>query len=53
MTSGNGQVALKSDRVRNPNPSTTFTFSVDDVVLTGWTYDPTANTEDRDSITVQ
>ena len=50
-TNGDGQVALKSDRVRNPVPDTTFTFTVDDLVLTGWVYNPSANTENSDSIT--
>ena len=45
-----GQVALDSDPVKNA--AGTFTFTVDDVVLSGLTYDPTANVETSKSITV-
>jgi hypothetical protein len=50
ITDGNGQVELSSDKLRNP--SGTFTFCVDDVVLSGGTYDPDANVETCDNITV-
>jgi len=50
LTDINGRVALESDPVKNADG--TFTFTVDDVVLSGWTYDPTANAETSDSITV-
>ncbi len=53
ITDINGQVSLKSDKVRNPASGTTFTFTVDDVAKAGWTYDSTANVETSDSITVQ
>lgn len=43
--------SLKSDSVKNPQSGTTFTFVVDNVVLSGWTYDPSANSEMTDSIT--
>lgn len=45
-----GQVALISDTVLNA--AGTFTFTVDDVTLEGYTYDPAANVETSDSITV-
>ncbi len=51
LTDG-GEVALDSDKVRNPPSGTVFTFTVDDVSLTGWTYDQAANAEESDSITV-
>jgi hypothetical protein len=49
-TRRNGKVKLSSSSVRNP--SGTFTFCVDDVVLSGSTYNPGANVETCDSITV-
>jgi len=58
LTSGNisgttdaeGHATLNSDLVKNA--AGTFTFEVDDVVLTGWTYDPAANVETNNSTTV-
>lgn len=50
VTDSNGQVALDSNAVKNAEG--TFTFTVDNVDLTGWTYDPTANVETSGSITV-
>ena len=50
LTDVNGQVALDSDSVKNARG--TFTFTVDNVVLDGWEYDPDANGETSDSITV-
>jgi len=52
VTDANGQVSLESDSVRNPSGETTFTFTVDDVVKTDWTYNSSANEETSDSITV-
>ncbi len=52
ITDINGQVSLKSDKVRNPAGGTTFTFTVDDVTKDGWTYDSSANVETSDSITI-
>jgi hypothetical protein len=43
--------ALDSNKVKKPPFRTTFTFTGDDVSLTGWTYDPAANVETSDSIT--
>ena len=48
VTDASGQVSLKSDSVKNPPSGTTFTFVVDDVVLSGWTYDPSGNSETSD-----
>ncbi|MFH0897849.1 MAG: hypothetical protein V1850_07400 [Candidatus Bathyarchaeota archaeon] len=51
-TNNSGQVTLSSDSVKNPPSNTTFTFVVDNVVLSGWIYDSLANVETKDSITV-
>ena len=40
-----GQVTLVSDEVKNAPDGTIFTFTVDDVVLCGWTYEPEINVE--------
>jgi hypothetical protein len=40
-TGSDGNVTLESDELKNPASGTTFTFTVDNVVLQGWTYDPT------------
>lgn len=54
-TDANGQVTLESDKIQGSKGTTyTFTFMVDDVVLSGWTgwqYDPGANVETEDSTT--
>jgi hypothetical protein len=50
-TGANGKVSLESDKVKNAPSGTTFTFTVDNVVLAGWTYDSSANIETSDSIT--
>ena len=52
VTDTYGKVSLQSDKVKNPDSGTTFTFTVDDVIKDGWTYDPSANLETYDSITV-
>ena len=49
-TGADGMVALDSDSVKNAKG--TFTFSVDNVVLSGWVYDSASNEETSDSITV-
>jgi len=51
-TDASGQVSLESESVKNPPSGTTFTFVVDDIVLSGWTYYPSANVETSDSIMV-
>jgi len=52
VTGADGKVSLESDRVKDPSSGTTFTFTVDDVTLSGWTYDSLANVETTDSITI-
>ena len=47
VTDGEGIVTLESDQVKS---GTTFTFTVDNVAQSGWTYDPGSNKEDSDSI---
>ena len=47
-TGEDGKVSLNSDQVKNA--SGIFTFTVDNVVLDGWTYDPSANKETSDFI---
>jgi len=39
ITDDIGQVSLKSNKVKNPLSETIFTFTVDNVEKTGWTYD--------------
>jgi hypothetical protein len=51
VTNASGQVTLESDEVKNAPYGTTFTFTVDGVVLAGWTYDPAANVETSNSTT--
>jgi PKD repeat protein len=50
-TKGEGKITFKTGWVRILDDRT-FTFTVDNVVLTGWTYDPSANVETSDSVTV-
>lgn len=52
VTDTNGQVSLESDKVKNPASGTIFTFTVDNVIKEGWTYDSTENVQTSDSITV-
>ena len=47
VTAVNGQFTFKSDWVRD---SGTFTFTVDNVIRSGWIYDQSANEETSDSI---
>jgi len=47
QTDSYGQVTLESSKVKDSNA--TWAFCVDDVVLSGWTYDPGANVETCDS----
>ncbi|MGB3459873.1 MAG: S8 family serine peptidase [Halobacteriota archaeon] len=47
VTDANGNVALKSDRVKDATG--TFTFTVDTVTKDGWEYDPEANGVDPPS----
>jgi subtilisin len=52
VTDSTGEVTLSSDAVKNASGEITFTFTVDNVVKSGWTYDEAANTETSDSISV-
>ena len=48
-TDAEGKVTVQSDIIKVGGM---FTFTVNNVALTGWTYDESANVEDSDSITV-
>jgi PKD repeat protein len=50
VTDSNGKVKLESDSVKNPTSGTIFTFKVDDVVKSSWTYFPISNKETTDSV---
>jgi PKD repeat protein len=50
VTDSSGKVALQSNVVKKPNPGTTFTFTVDNVVKTGLTYNSGSNVETSDFI---
>ncbi len=52
LTDASGEVSLKSNKVKNAPGETTFTFTVDDVSLTGWDYDSAANVKTSGSINV-
>ena len=53
LTDASGKVSLKSNKVKNAQSRTNFTFTVDNVSsLAGWAYNQTANVETSDSITV-
>ena len=51
-TNSSGQVTVQSNSARRPPSGTTFTFTVDNVTLSGWVYDSAANVETSDSIKV-
>jgi len=48
VTGADGTVSLQSDKVKNAPSGTTFAFTVDNVVLSGWTYDSTQNVKTSD-----
>ncbi|NVM46722.1 MAG: S8 family serine peptidase [Candidatus Lokiarchaeota archaeon] len=52
VTGTDGKVSFKSNRVKNPETGTTFTFTVNDVTKSGWIYESSDNTETFDSIIV-
>ncbi len=52
VTNSSGQVTLQSNYLKKAQSGTTFTFTVDNVVLSGSSYDPTANAETSDTIIV-
>jgi hypothetical protein len=51
-TNSSGQVTLTSNRVRRPPSGTMFTFTVDNIQLSGWTYDSASNVITTNSVTV-
>lgn len=54
VTDTNGQVSLKSDKVKNPPNRTKFIFTVDDVEKAEWNYDsPSDNDKPSGSIPYQ
>ena len=52
ITDPSGKVTLASDSKWQAPMGTTFTFTVDNATKNGWTYNPAANVETSDSITV-
>jgi thermitase len=52
LTKSSGQVTLTSNRVRRPPSGTAFTFTVDNIQLSGWTYDSASNVITTNSIKV-
>lgn len=52
ITDASGKIFFESDRVRKVASGTTFTFTVTNVTLSGWSYDSGANAETSDSIAV-
>ena len=50
VTDATGNVTLESDQIKNPVSGTIFTFTVEEVIKSGWTYDPASNTETSDSV---
>ena len=52
VTDSAGQAVFQSDKVRSPSSGTTFTFCVEAVVKSGWTYDPEDDVETCSSIVV-
>lgn len=51
-TNSLGQVTIRSNYVRRPPSGTVFTFTVDSVSRSGWTYDSASNVVTSNSITV-
>ena len=52
ITNTNGRITLSSGYIYNPPLGSIFTFTVDNVSLTGWSYYQAANLETSHSITV-
>jgi hypothetical protein len=50
VTDSDGVVSLESDRVKKPNGL--FTFTVDNIIKDGWSYDPAYNVEASSSVRV-
>lgn len=53
VTNSSGEVSLQSDRVKNPTSGTKFVLTVDNITKEGCGYDPNANLETSESITVK
>ena len=51
ITDENGTVSLTSDKIKNANGI--FTFTVDNIIKDGWTYDQDSNDKTSDSISSQ
>jgi hypothetical protein len=49
-TDGAGRVTLASDKTKTAVSGVTFTFTVDNVTLSGWVYDASANVETSDFV---
>ncbi|MCZ2845542.1 MAG: S8 family serine peptidase [Candidatus Bathyarchaeota archaeon] len=52
VTNADGKVILQSNKLKNPSSGTTFAFTIENVSKDGWTYDPGANEETSDSISI-
>jgi hypothetical protein len=52
VTNASGQVALDSDEIKNAPDGTNFTFTVDNLIKSGWEYDSEANEETSGSIII-
>jgi len=52
LTNSSGQVSLTSNPVKKPRSGTTFTFTVDNIQLSGWTYDSASNVITTNSIKI-
>lgn len=52
VTDASGRVTVQSNRIYRPRSGTTFTFNIQNVNRTGWTYDSPANAETSDFIRV-
>ena len=50
VTDATGSVILESNEVKNAPSGTTFTFTVDNVTKSGWTYDSTGNASNSISV---
>lgn len=52
VANASGQVALDSDEIKNAPDGTNFTFTVDNLIKSGWEYDSEANEETSGSIII-
>jgi subtilisin len=51
-TNASGQVTLSSSTVSYPRSGTTFTFTIDSLTKSSWTYDSASNVENSDAVQV-